>query len=373
MNKKTNLLRMVKFLSLLILYCNFSVQSNAQGADFVQGAQVIFQDQFASDPVGDLPAQWSSSGDGEVVKIGRTQNNWFHFTSPTSVSPELNAALPENFTIEFDLFLKPTSGVAPIIMFGLTGISDVASSDVYRNNIFVKITGYNEGNNAQVVYGKNIDDIGSKTANAITSSIGRSLHVSLSVNGSRFRVYFGSQKLIDMPKIVTQAFLGNFFIAAPTVIPAPEEGVYISNVRIASGDADARSLLINQLLEQGSATTTEISFDPQNNNLQSTSYPLLDTLGTAMVNDPNLNIQINGADANMQNNYYPASATGKKLQELAQQKVDKIKQYLIDKFNLGVERVMASASQKIMDTTGQIENGKAAKKLKGFITQFVKQ
>ncbi len=342
---------------LCILFVNTTI---AQPADFTPGATVIFEDQFAQDPLGDLPAKWSTSGDGEVVAIGRMPGKWFKITQPTAVSPELSEALPENCTIEFDLHLRNTSGVAPVVMFGLTTLSDVAAGDVYRNHIWVALRGYNEG--GEVNYGKQIQDLGQKNFK-LSGYVGRKLHVSISINKTRFRVWLDKTKLVDLPKLLTDEYRNNFFIASSTVIPSPEEGVYFSNVKIASGDEDARSMLIRQLLEQGGVVTSDINFDTQTNEVTPESQGLLDTLGQALLNDPSLNIQINGAEL---------SAEGNSAEKLARKKVEKMKNYLIQKFDLSTDRILTEASQKVRSKLDEMKNSKSGTKIKGFLTEIIK-
>jgi|GEM_PF-2483989 len=361
---------MKKVFAVIVIMSFTLLRSSAQNFDFVPGYQVIFEDRFELDPVGDLPARWSTSGDGEVVELSKPKGKWFKFNSPAAVNPELDAPLPENCTIEFDLLLKRVSGVAPIVMFGLTTLSDVSSADVYRNNIFVKIMGYNEGANAEIVYGKNIQDMGSRKNFPVASYIDRPLRVSLAINGPRFRVYFAKQKIVDLPKLLTPEWLGNFFVASPDVIPAPEEGVYISNIRIASGDADARSLLIKQLLEQGSVVTNDIGFNQQTNEVIPESIPFLDTLGQALVSDPGLNIQINGAEIFTMPGNNPAAAESG--EEIVKAKVEKIKSYLIEKFNLKVDRVVTGVIGEVKNKLEKVKSSKTGEKVKGFLTEIVK-
>jgi OmpA-OmpF porin, OOP family len=362
----------MKKIPLLLLTLFVSViYSAAQTFDFVPGSNVIFEDKFEVDALGDLPSKWSTSGDGEVVTLDRLPGKWFKINMPTAISPELSEALPENCTIEFDLFLKSATGVAPQPVFGLTTMSDVSTGDVFRNHLWVVLRGYNEG--GQVDYGKTIQDLGGR-AFKLSGYVNRKLHVSIAVNKTRFRVYLDKQKIVDLPKVLTDEWRNNFFIASNPVGPAPEEGVYVSNIRIASGEADARSLLIRQLFEQGSVVTSAIDFNTQTNEMTQQSYPTLDTLGQALVADPNLNIQINGMDQQ----YMPgatetanadATAAG---EEKVKAKVDKIKTYLIEKFNVGVDRIVTGTSNKIKNKANAMKNSKAGTKIKGFLTEIVK-
>jgi hypothetical protein len=353
----------VLMLTLLISVFHLS----AQTFDFLPGANVIFEDKFELDAVGDLPAKWSTSGDGEVVTLDRAQGKWFKITQPTAVSPELTEALPENCTIEFDLYLKNTTGIAPQVMFGLTALSDVAAGDVYRKHIWVVLRGYNE--NSIVEYGKTIQDIGSKNF-SLSGYVGRKLHISIAINKTRFRVYLDKQKLVDLPKLLTAEYRNNFFIASSPVIPSPEEGIYFSNIRIASGEADARSVLIRQLFEQGSVVTSGINFNPQTNEMTQESFPVLDTLGQALVADPNLSIQINGTE--QYTGMTAGSTGGAKNEERVKEKVEKMKTYLIDKFNVGANRIVTGVTGKIKNKAAAMKKSKTGAKIKGFLTEIVK-
>ncbi|MEP7376566.1 MAG: hypothetical protein ABI675_24425 [Chitinophagaceae bacterium] len=359
---------MKKLFQLTLILFILSFHLSAQSFDFLPGGNIIFEDKFDPDPVGDLPAKWSTSGDGEVVTLDRLPGKWFKITQPTAVSPELTEALPENCTIEFDLFLKNTTGIAPHVMFGLTTLSDVSAGDVYRQHIWIVLRGYNE--NSVVEYGKTIQDLGSKNFR-LSGYVGRKLHVSMAINKTRFRVYLDKQKIVDLPKLLTDEYRNNFFIAGSSVSPSPEEGIYFSNVRIASGDVDARSMLIRQLLEQGSVVTNNISFTGQTNEMTQESFPTLDTLGQALVADPNLNIQINGMEQDPVTDGQNNSTVMNK--EMVKGKVDKIKTYLMDKFNIGVDRIVTGVSNKIKSKTEMVRNSKAGTKSKGFLTEIVKR
>src|SRR5688572_20420292 len=168
---------MKKILQLSVLLF-FTAVAYAQ-TDFVPGYNVIFQDDFGRDPVGDFPARWNTSGEGQVVQLDGVDGKWLKISQPTAVSPELKKALPENCTIEFDIYLKSTTGVAPHVMFGLTSLSNVAIGDVYRRRISVKLEHYNES--GSISYGKNIQELGEKKF-PLEGYVERTMHVSISLN-----------------------------------------------------------------------------------------------------------------------------------------------------------------------------------------------
>lgn len=360
--------KILQTLAVLLLLVNYA---SAQ-TDFVPGYNVIFEDKFERDPVGDFPAKWNTSGSGEIVMIDNEK--WLKVSQPSAVSPVLKKSLPENCTIEFDLYLKPTTGVAPHIMFGLTSLSNVATGDVYRRHISATLQGYNES--GHIVYGKNIQDMGDKTF-ALEGYIERALHVSISVNGPRLRIYLDDQKVVDLPKLLTPDYRKNFFVASSVVLPQPEESIYISNIRIASGEADARSLLIKQLMEEGSVTTSEIQFNTQTNELTPASQPLMDQLGQTLQQNPDMNIQINSVEEVPVTEGYMASETPIAVEKgnsiinkaAVKSKADKIKAYLVNKFKLKKDRILTDAKVKVTEAAAK---SKTAGKAKQLLTEIVK-
>jgi OmpA-OmpF porin, OOP family len=359
---------MKRIITVLLLIANCATAQT----DFVPGYNVIFEDKFQLDPAGDFPAKWNTSGSGEVVMIDNEK--WLKVSQPSAVSPALKKALPENCTIEFDVYMKPTTGVAPHIMFGLTSLSSVSTGDVYRRFIAVKLEGYT--GDGRVICRKNIDELMDKKF-PLEGYIERPLHVSISVNGPRFRVYLDEQKVVDMPKLLTPEYRKNFFIASSTVIPEPEESIYVGNIRIASGDADARSLLIKQLMEQGSVITSDIQFNNQTNQLTPESQQLADQLGQTLQQNPEMNVQISSVQEVPVTEGYMASDTPVAIEgnssivnkAALKTKADKIKAYLVNKFKIKKDRIVTDAKVKITEATAK---NKTVGKAKQLLTEIVK-
>lgn len=356
------------FVSLLILTISAG-SLFAQSSDFIPGGNVIFEDNFSQDPVGDFPAKWSTSSGGAVVELDGFPGKWLKVNGKVAVNPELKKKLPEDCTIEFDLVVKSESCIA---LFGITPVSDVSHGNIYYKKMGVALqnmTGY-----PGLVVSKDVMDVSSKSDFSMDGYIDRVLHVAIAVNKTRLRVYLDDTKVVDMPKLITPEYRSNFFVAGGEAIPAPPDGIYISNIRIAGGEADARRLLIKQLYDQGSVVTNNVSFNPQTNEMTQQSYPTLDTLGQAMVADPNLNIQINGAEQthNFVQGATTTPAMGVSNDAMVQQKVDKMKAYLVQKFNLNVDRIMTGVNNKLKTKVEAAQASKTGSKIKGFLAEIVK-
>ncbi|MBI1781395.1 MAG: hypothetical protein HYR66_08495 [Sphingobacteriales bacterium] len=373
---------MKKIVLLLAAFVSISTFTYAQPKDFVPGGNTIFEDNFSQDPVGDLPAKWNTSAGGEVVQLDGFDGKWFKISSGTYINPELKKKLPIDFTVEFDLVIKEES--CPVFA-GITPLASVQGGKVWYKKIFVQLqhmAGYPD-----VVFGKDVQDLGSKTDFSVEGAIGRVTHVSMSVNQTRFRVWLDDTKVTDLPKVVAPDYHNNVFIMGGEVIPAPQEGIYISNVRIAAGEADARRLLIKQLYEQGAVVTSDVQFAPNTNTLTPESLPALDNLGQAMQTDPNLNIQLNSLPQTATEGIIPSTDPNTQPapdvnnggsnqifnKEALKAKADKIKAYLVDKFKVTANRILTDAKQKVTAKVNQvIDSNKGLTKAKNFLLEIVK-
>ena len=76
--------------------------------DFIPGEKIIFYEDFSQDAVGDFPALWNTNGSAEIVTTNLFPGNWMKFDCREAIWTDALLALPDNYTIEFDLI--PVSG-----------------------------------------------------------------------------------------------------------------------------------------------------------------------------------------------------------------------------------------------------------------------
>ncbi len=305
----------------------------SSNSDFVPGGTVLFEDHFEKDAEGDFPARWNTNGSGKVVTIDGVEGKWLSAVHNSIINPVMDKALPENCTIEFDLFLQADGQhTTPFIQFGLTQVRDILKEDMfYRDRFFMNVHRYTEEDGKTVEYGLKNDIVGNKSDFPITSYANKVLHVSIAVNKTRIRIYFGDTKLIDLPRALTPAMRNNFFLNNNAIIPASELGMLVGNVRIASSEVDARSLLIRQLLEEGKAVTNDILFDVNSDVIKKESYGIINQFGDALVKNPGLRIKItghtdsDGADA--------ANLT------LSQKRAAAVKKYITGSYTVDASRI----------------------------------
>lgn len=324
-------------------------KSQVQGvsSDFIAGNSVIFEDKFEKDALADFPAQWNTNGSGKLVTISSIPGKWLDIAHNSTVNPVMDKAMPDNFTIEFDLYLQ-SSGEAriPMITFGLTPVMDILKHDLYYSDKFyVHLARYNDPVGSNVEYGLKYA-VGNKNDFKLHRYENKVLHVSMAVNKTRVRVYLDQAKVIDLPRAITPEMHKNFFITNGYVIPASELGVLISNLRIAAADTDARSLLIKQLMDEGKAVTNDILFDVNSDVLKPESFTVINQFGEAMKTHPSLKILITGhtdSDGAAANNL-----------TLSQKRAAAVKSYIVANFGIDVARISTDgkgASQPVAPNT----------------------
>jgi hypothetical protein len=71
--------------------------------DFIPGEKVIAYEDFSKTEIGDFPERWNTNATGEVVTLNNREGKWIKIVKEGTFHPEFINALPENFTLEFDL------------------------------------------------------------------------------------------------------------------------------------------------------------------------------------------------------------------------------------------------------------------------------
>ena len=329
--------------------------------DFVPGANVLMDEHFDKDALLDFPAQWNTNGSGKVVNIDGQQGKWLDIAHNSVVNPVVNKALPENCTIGFDLFLMAQGDqITPTIQFGLTAVSDILKDDIaYKDKFFVNISRYNENDGHSLEYGLK-DVVGNKNDFPLVSYAGRILHIDMAINKTRIRVYADQVKLVDLPRALTPAMRNNFYISSMSMVPAPQIDVLVSNIRIASAETDARSLLVKQLLEDGKAVTNDILFDVNSDVIKASSYSIIDQVGTALQQNPSVHILIVG--------HTDSDGAAAHNMDLSQRRAAAVKTYIMTHFSIDDSRIQSDgkgATQPVAPNT--TDAGKAKNRRVEFV------
>ncbi|MGB8318960.1 MAG: hypothetical protein WCE54_12590, partial [Ignavibacteriaceae bacterium] len=241
--------------------------------DFVPGENVIFFEDFSQDNIGDFPALWNTNGSAEVVTTNLFPGNWLKFSMDNSFWTDQLLALPDNYTIEFDVIpVKGEEGSMAGYSFRLIQSIKEKSFDYGavpgKAGFLFYIEYYGRSGYRTYINGDEGDDLGlggTKETKDLYQKENQKYHISIWVQKSRIRLYQDETKLFDLPKA--------FPVKSVKMdrIRFEEGAAMISNIRIAVGAPDTR----NKLLTEGKLVTRGILFDVNSDKIKPESYGTL--------------------------------------------------------------------------------------------------
>ncbi len=323
--------------------------------DFIPGDKVLFFDDFMNEAKGDFPARWNTNSSGEIVTLLNISGKWLKIPDNSISFPELKTVLPDNFTIEFDLFY-PKEITRPPVTFGFTEVNNPAKSSIQHKKLFYfhipATIKDNVGYSTSLYSGRETTQ--SWPANKKAAKV---IHVSIAVNTDRIRLYLDERKIFDLPKAFEPDILrNNFHFRSAPLIPKPNDGFYISNLRIAESGVDAQS----QLLNTGKYITTAIYFETGSADLKPQSYGKLKELADLLIKTPQIRVKIIG--------HTDSDGSAVLNMELSRKRAEAVKSHLENEFGITANRLTfdgKGASEPISNNNSP--EGKAANRRVEFI------
>ncbi len=263
--------------------------------DFVSGDKILLYDDFSVDNIGDFPAKWNTNGSGQVVQFEGNDNKWFFMSNKSFMVPDFNANLTENYTIEFDVkalnISKNTSSLANLNIT-LSDNAKLAWGDNYAN-VAINFCQY-------IAQGVRVSNNFKGDADRIQNNISRDFrnvlldvaHISIAVNGQRYRMWINESKVVDLPRFLSKPeLIKNLkFNIAGFSEDKYDERLLITNLKIAAGGSDLRS----KLLKEGKFSTTGILFDSGSDKIKPESYGTLKLIADALKQESDMKILIVG-------------------------------------------------------------------------------
>ncbi|MCO5725938.1 OmpA family protein [Robiginitalea marina] len=299
--------------------------------DFVPGDKVLFFDDYSNDFIGDFPARWNTNGSGEVVRLGDSPERWLRVLRGNRVMyiPDV-PDLPDDYTIEFDLMVngidKQTSSTAG---FTLT-LSDTKTFDTdgHWARVFLPLGQYGA---FDIRLRNFVPGEGNVIASAVSTDIRQAVlnrpHISIAVNGSRFRLWVNETKYVDVPRFIPE---GSAFKALKFDVDGIKDGkedVFITNLKVAEGGVDLR----RKLLSEGSISTNGILFDSGSANLQPRSMGIILQIAQVLQQDAGIKLRIEG--------HTDSDGETAANQKLSEARAEAVKKALIDVYGVDAGRL----------------------------------
>jgi outer membrane protein OmpA-like peptidoglycan-associated protein len=212
--------------------------------DFVPGTTILYYDNFEKDNIGETPLGWITSHAAEVVTIEGLEGKWLKMSSTSSrhITRNKKQSWGNNFTVEFDLLIvkkdyDPRMSIALINSNGKMVTDEAILTDNKPALLFESIL---------VAGGKSRISLTNREGKIISDNMSGELfyentipvHVSICVQGNRFRMWWNEKKLYDLSAINEQYLPNQFGFTFGSV---GGSDFYISNIRVAKDIPDTRA------------------------------------------------------------------------------------------------------------------------------------
>lgn len=262
--------------------------------DFVPGERVIGMEDFSQDAIGDFPARWNTNAGGEVVTIAGKPGRWLKLTRAGAFVPDLVPVLPENFTLEFDLLVPPKFDSGYFFNASIVELANVNQIQPWQSsdNRFTFTSWPAGGTTWQTSMDPRLQGVVAAAGRADTktpSKDGNPIHIAVTRQGARVRVYYNEEKIWDVPRALLPAAKYNAILFFVPNVDAGSE-YFLSNLRVAVGAPDTR----NKLVTQGKWVTHGILFDVNSGRVRAESYGTLKEIAGVLQENAALKVQIVG-------------------------------------------------------------------------------
>jgi OOP family OmpA-OmpF porin len=330
-----------------------------RNSDFEPGSKTLFAENFTEDRDGDLPANWNTTGSAKVTKLSEGDTKWMELSSPGVFIWDKVKNLPENFTLEFDLYVPSTFSYYDyplwIVIGNMKNKRELMIWEKYkekrgkekRNGVLLmlhpqeeggKKSGYSEyeiwENSEKIAFNK------IKSLNLFNVNNNK-VKVQIWKQKQRLRMYMGGQKIWDLPQAFESGQVLNTILFSRY---EAKDGnyFYISNVRLASSGDDARSKILNE----GRYSTNAILFSTNSSAIQPASDATLQEIAAILKENPSLKLTIIGHTDN----------AGQKENNLSlsKQRAASVKNELTKKYGIATDRLITDGkgdTEPVSDNT----------------------
>lgn len=330
--------------------------------DFVPGDKILFFDDFSQDFVGDFPSKWNTNGSGEIVKIDAADGKWFEMKSGYNIQyiPLTSEALPEDYTIEFDLLTaglgKQTSSTARLSVTLEDNNTFRAGQNFAQATIpFGQYGAFSIGVSNKVE-GQTI--VSSQLQSDIRNDVINKPHISIAVNKRRFRLWVNQTKYIDVPQLVAPNKVITNLKFNLYGLKDGVDRVFIKNLKIAEGGVDLR----RKLMSEGRISTNGILFDSGSSKIKVQSYGIIRQISQVLMQDDNIKLNIIG--------HTDTDGTDDSNMSLSKSRAEAVRQALINVYKIDANRLTSEGKG---ETEPVADNGTTEGKAQNRRVEFVMQ
>lgn len=272
--------------------------------DFIPGDKIIAVEDFSQVAPGDFPDKWNTNSTGDIQTVEGRQGHWLSIAQPGIFLPEFITALPDNFTLEFELYCSKNysfySSAFNVIFASLKNPGKEFSNwkqygSGPREGILCwfhpQDAGMKNGHSGYEVWNNNSNDLKNEgPTGQFRSKENNYVKVSIWRQKTRLRVYMNEEKIWDVPRAFVNGVNYNSLLIMRHTSYKPEDRYLFSNIRLAVGAADTR----NRLVTEGKFVTRGILFDVNSDKIKGESYGVLKDIATVLKENADLKVKIVG-------------------------------------------------------------------------------
>jgi OmpA-OmpF porin, OOP family len=250
-----------------------------QNFDFIPGNNILFEDEFADDVVGELPVHWELKRGQAVVNMSGTDKAFF-LTDAAIVQPRLKSEtyLTKNFSVEYDVFSNGSYGPELQIL----DVNKSGDMKVFLSDHDISWTGYGPGDHSTNFAAELPSDISNK--NYLNSWH----HFAIIYKNDQIKVYVDKYRVLLVPHC-------NGLQPAYVLINAGrsslERPLLIKNFKIADG---AQMYMTGQTFTDAKIVTHGINFDINKAVIKPESMGTLNMVARVLNENPALKFEIDG-------------------------------------------------------------------------------
>ncbi len=250
-------------------------------SDFVAGDEIIFEDTFDNEQLGEFPSQWDLiDGVAEVASVGGKKailvEKWGTRVCPLMKEPY--NYLGDVFTVEFDYFFLDDNKSATSLIY------------------FIKADSKNEGEYMMHYswYGSDRGDIGWRWKSSRGEDQGGDYelslpanewhHIAMSFNKRAWKVYVNGTRIVNVPNVAAPP--GWLYLNTAN----GDNPVYFTNFRIAKGAVP----LYDRMMSDGKFITYGITFDVGKSTIKPESMGEINRIVQLMNENPTLKFSVEG-------------------------------------------------------------------------------
>ncbi len=307
--------------------------------DFVSGEKVIAYDDFSATSIGDFPLSWNTSSSAELVSLDGTGEKWLFISQDGFSQPMYVTDMPENFTLEFEVFNRYRSSNILAYSFIFCESEnprrELGESRLSKSSFqFGWRPGTGEAN--YYIYERG-EEVGKNENLNVKDLIYEEDYVkakfSIWRQKTRVRIYINENKVLDLPLAFDPKAKYNVFKLGGSYMNFAsadnKDEFMVSKVRYAVGSPDMRSKLITD----GKLVTRGITFDVGSDAIKPESFGVLKEIAKVLTENPAVNVKIVGhTDSD-------GSATANL--ELSKKRAESVKYALANDFKIDLTRMQA--------------------------------